>query len=567
MYSEETAQLQAALTDLWKELTALEQAHEHCKISFYQPIGQQPVFHGADYATVRLVLGSNRSGKSVAGVVEAIAHSLGYRPWLPKDHPDYWVRLANGDKIPVPNVGRVIAQNFEQAIVQTIYPKFEEWAPRGQYKVKRDNRGIPKKLIWKNGSVIHFMSNDQDDMAFEGTNGHWVWADEPIDYAKYVGLKRGLVDFSGHMWMTMTPLSQPWIADVIANRANDPDGNVRLFKFSIWDNCQDNGGHLRREDIEEFLGDLREEELEARLHGNFLHLAGRIYKEWDPEPPFWVDPFDLPDTWPRVCVIDPHPRKPIAVMWAACNPDGQWFVYRDLYDNRLKTVRDVADAIKQAEGWSQDEQGRWFRGEHAEPVVMRIIDSSANEQERTSGSTIWKLFNDQQIWCAIAKKRNAQAGYDAIHEALKIHNEWSEPGLVVFNTCQHVKHDFLNFCWDDWNTSKMRELKGDKQDVRKNHDDFIDCIRYVYQYGLSYKSLRHELRKQDDWYTEEHSGMGMISGQPPMMTRKERQRWRTSRKSNPLRGLSSRGMESTSTPSTMLPLRRPTRNMRATDLS
>lgn len=532
----ENPALLAELLDVWKDLTALEEAYRGSKISFYQPIGQQPEFHSADAASVRLVLGSNRSGKSVAGVVEAIANSLGYRPWLPEDHPDRVVRLTNGDPIPVPNVGRVIAQNFEQAVVQTIYPKFEEWAPRGQYRVKRDNRGIPKQIIWKNGSVVHFMSNDQDDMAFEGTNGHWVWADEPIDYSKYVGLKRGLIDFSGHMWMTMTPLTQPWIADVIANRANQPDGSVRLFKFSIWDNCTENGGHLRREDIEEFLSDLREDELEARLHGNFLHLAGRVFKEWQPERPHWIPAFDIPDTWPRVCVIDPHPRKPIAVLWAAINPDEQIIVYRSLFDPKLKTVSDVADKMKELEGWTRDERGRWLRGTAAEPVAMRIIDNSANEQERTSGDTIWKRFAAEQIWCALAKKRNAQAGYDAIHDALKVRTEWAEPGLVVFDCCAEVKHDFLNFCYDDWATNKQRELKGEKQDYRKLDDDFIDCIRYIYQMGISYRALRGELTRQGDRYTEEHDGLGMMSGQHSGMTRKERQEWRTRSRLNPLRG-------------------------------
>lgn len=530
------AELKSNLQEIYKQLQALEQAHDSNKICFYKPIGQQPAFHSADTASVRLALGSNRSGKSVAGVVESCANSLGYRPWLPEDHPDRIVRLTNGEPIPVPNVGRVIAQNFEQAIVQTIWPKFEEWAPRGQYKVKKDNRGIPKKLIWKNGSEVHFMSNDQDDMAFEGTNGHWVWADEPIDYAKYVGLKRGLVDFSGHMWMTMTPLSQPWIADVIAKRANDPDGNVKLFKFSIWDNCTENGGHLRREDIEEFLGDLREEELEARLHGNFLHLAGRVYKEWEPEPPFWITPFDIPETWPRVCVIDPHPRKPIAVLWAACSPDNQWYVYRDLYDNRHRTVHEVAEAIKRAEGWAESSDGRLVRGGDAEPVVLRIIDSSANEHERTSGDTIWRRFAHEQLWCQIAKKRNAQAGYDAIHDALRRANEWSEPGLIVFSTCSHVKDNFLTFVWDEWDSSRQRELKGDKQVVRKHNDDFIDCIRYIYQFGLDYRSLKHSLNGQRDWYAEEHEGMGMFSGQ-----HKKEPTWRTSQKSSLLRGLNSRG--------------------------
>ena len=560
----ENQELYEEMLALHKELQVLEAAIRGSKISFYTPIGQQPQAHAADGAAVRLVLGSNRSGKSVFGVVEAGAHSLGYRPWLPEDHPNHIVRMTNGEPIPVPNVGRVIAQNFEQAIVQTIWPKFEEWMPKGQYKIKRDNRGIPKQIIWKNGSVVHFMSNDQDDMAFEGTNGHWVWADEPIDYAKYIGLKRGLIDFGGHMWMTMTPLSQPWIADVIANRANDPDGSVRLFKFSIWDNCTENGGHLRREDIEEFLKDLREDELEARLHGNFLHLAGRVYKEWEPVDPHWITPFNIPPGWPRVMVIDPHPRKPIAVLWAVCNPDGQWIVYRDLFDSKLKTVHDVAERIKRLEGWRQSDTGKWERGSGAEPVCLRIIDSSANQDERTSGDTIWKRFAAEQLWCAIAKKRNAQAGYDAIHAALRVNTEWAEPNLLVFNTCGHVKHDFMNFVYDDWATSKQRELKGDKQDYRKTNDDFIDCIRYIFQMGITYMSLRGEMRRNEDWYDEDHNGVGMMTG-ATMTTRKERQEWQTSSKSNPQHGSNSPATGYPSTLSISPRQARLTRNTHLTD--
>lgn len=534
------------LTQLWNELTSLEAAYATQKVCFFQPIGKQGDATQAlnDGTNVVLVLGSNRSGKTVWGVNEAIAHSLGYRPWLPEDDPDRIVRLANGQPIPTPNIGRIIAQNYEQAIQQTIFPKIQEWAPVGWYKVKRNNRGIPTEIHWKNGSIIYLMANKQDDMAFEGPSGHWVWADEPIDYKKYVGLKRGLVDYSGHMWMTMTPLTQPWIHDILVQRANDADGSVRLFKFSVWDNCKDNGGHLSREDIEEFLNDLREDELEARLHGNFLHLAGRIYKEWEPEHPFWIDKFDIPESWPRVCVLDPHPRKPIAVLWAAISPDEQLFVYRDLFDPRFRTVKDVADKMKELEGWTWNrDREEWIKGDYAEQVTFRIIDNSAKENERTSGDNIWKRFASEGIHTQMAKKRNAEAGYDAIHEALKMKYDWAEPGLIVFNTCSHVKQNFLNFCWDDWEHSRQRELKGDKQEVRKNHDDFIDCIRYIYQTGLTYKMLRREARRVSRDRDEEHNGIQMPG---------RKDRWPMSSESPSQRGSRLRGMGLISTTSRSL---------------
>lgn len=519
----------AALTELWQELTALELAYSTKKICFYEPIGHQPQFHDASTATMRLVLGSNRSGKSVAGVVEAIAHSLGYRPWLPEDHPNRIVKLANNEPIPIPNIGRVIAQNYQQAINQTIWPKIQEWAPAGYYTVKRDNRGIPVEIRWRNGSVIYFMSDDQDDMAFEGTNGHWWWGDEPFGRKKYTALKRGLVDYSGHAWMTMTPLTQPWIHDDVVSRANEANGRVKLFKFSIWDNCTENGGHLRREDIEEFLSDLREDELEARLHGNFLHLAGRVYKEWDPEPPYWVEPKPIPRDWPRVCILDPHPRKPVCVVWLAISPDDQVVVYRDLYASRLRTVRAVADEIKRLEGWTpvgedRDGKTRYARGEHTENVCYRIIDTSAQADEKTSGSTIRKMFAENGLHTALAQKQNKDAGIDAIHEAFERKYEWSEPGLVIQNCCLKLKSDLLNFCWDDWSTDKQQQLKGDKQEVRKHHDDSIDCLRYYYQSGLNYKALRYHARQNERALEREHSfnGRGMISGTQGPMTRRER---------------------------------------------
>ena len=494
-----------ALQKLYRDLKAYELARRTQKIVYYRPRtwshlgprGIQDRFHRAGDATVRLVLGDNRSGKSVSGVCESIAHSLGYRPWLAPDDPDRIVRLANGEPIPVPNIGRVIAQNYAQAVKQNIYPKFQEWAPAGWYSVKLDTRGIPVELRWKNGSVIYFMSDDQDDDVFEGTNGHWFWADEPIGYRKYVALKRGLIDFSGHAWLTLTPLSQVWIADVIEARAADPDGDVMVFEFSIWDNCVENGGVLSRDAIESFIADLREDEKGARVGRQWLHLTGRVFKEWQAEAPFWIEPFEIPTHWPRVQITDPHNRKPVAAMWAAVSPDDQLIIYRDLFDDKLVTVDDVTRRIKELEGWEWNAaKNRYEHGESTENVQVRLIDWSSREQDRTSGESIWSRFAANGLVYLLANKRNAEAGYDAIHEALKLKYEWTKPGLVVFNTCKHVKQNFLRHVYDDWATSKQRDLKGEKQEVRKIDDDFIDCIRYYYQAGINYRSLRRDHRKR-----------------------------------------------------------------------
>ncbi len=491
----------AALKDLWVRVRELREAVSANMIAYYKPIGKQAEFHSSDTAQVRLVMGGNRSGKTTSGVIEAIAHSLGERPWLPEDHENRRVRLCNGDPIPVPNIGRVVVENFEVNVKQTLHQKMLEWAPKSAIKkVLTNPRGVPIEYQFANGSVIYVLSYEQDDEAFEGPNGHWAWCDEPPPQRKFNGLRRGLVDFDGHIWLTMTPLTEPWINEVLWSKANNAGSHIRGWTYDIWDNCVENGGYLSRRAIQSFLEDLPAQERAAREHGRPLHLAGLVFPEWQPNPPFWIDPFPIPSHWPRVELCDPHPRKPIAIMWAALSPDNVWYIYRELFDPELRTVRDVGDAIRDMEGWNiEGERYDWQlhemmpvyrRGIGTEQIALRIIDTSANEQERTSGDTVADQFGRLGLYHVDAYKRNRDAGLNAIHTALQLRTEWAKPGLVVFNTCPTIKKNFTSYVWDRWGNSRQSALKGEKQDVVKWNDDFIDLIRYMFQMQLSYSMLR-----------------------------------------------------------------------------
>ncbi len=503
------------------KIQSLREVVRDNRLHFYKPIGAQPDFHAAGDAEIRLVLGGNQSGKTVCGVNEAIAHSLGVRSWLPKDDPNYIVRLPGGDPIPIPNIGRVVANSFEANIVQTIHPKFMEWAPKGSFKVIRNQRSVPTRYEWKNGSVTHLMVYEQEDSVFEGTTGHWFWCDEPSPQPKFDGLKRGLIAANGHCWMTMTPLAEPWINDVIVNNAEDPDGRIKLFNYPIWQNCIDNGGHLSRKAIEGFLKDLPKDVRKAREGGEFLHLAGRVFSEWVPRSPYWVEPQQIPKHWPRVCVVDPHPRKPIAVLWAAVSPDEQWHVYRELFTDELQTIHQVSDRIKQLEGW-QELKGRYpgdpptyFQSDQAEDIVLRIIDTSANATDRTSGESVAERFAAEDLGMIDAYKANKEAGLDAITEALRLPYEHSQPGLIVYNTCPTVKQNFMNYVWERWTSSRMQGTKGEKQQAVKNYDDMIDCIRYIFQMRLTYSNLKTMGRNNPERGAEVDEGDGFRGYRDP----------------------------------------------------
>jgi hypothetical protein len=48
-----------------------------------------------------------------------------------------------------------------------------------------------------------------------------------------------------------------------------------------------------------------------------------------------VDDFPIPHNWTRYMMLDPHPAKPHASLWAAVDPYGEWWIYREYWPSEL----------------------------------------------------------------------------------------------------------------------------------------------------------------------------------------------------------------------------------------
>jgi hypothetical protein len=484
------------LTELNSELAYLEKIQREAKIVAFNPIGNQASFFSSR-APVRVVFGSNRSGKSVIGFAELIACAQGYRPWLPEDHPDRIVRLADGSPMPVPNRGYHLLENLKVAGTQVFIPKFEEWVPKGMAKLKKNQLGQPVRVDWSNGSVTHILSQEMGVSAVEGSNGHYLSIDEPPREDFYIALSRGLVDYAGIAWITATPIKASAFMAELMNRSFDPDTGVDLISLSIHDNRKSRGGYLDDDAVDRFIASLPLHEIESRVHGRPAHLAGAVFPTWRPLPPYYIDPVDVPLDWPRIMVVDPAGRKPMAAVWMALSPSNTWYVYRDLYDNSLRTVEDVARRIKILEGWGVTDTGRFYEKMDTEPVALRIIDTSGNEVARTSGTSITYEFSRHGLNFVPARKMDYLASINRIQEMLQ-YDPTSEfgknrPQLIVFNTCKRVAHEFLNFVWHP-ESAQSRSHGADAQDKPlKTNDDCIDCIRYALMSNATHKGLVHAL--------------------------------------------------------------------------
>ena len=411
-------------------------------------------FHLSD-RSIRAIFGGNRSGKTTCGGMEFLFHITGaYPDWYPK---------ANRYAYPIK--GRIVATDYGKGVAEVIIPFLEEWLDNSLIARKiRNPLGIPVKWILKNGSVFDILTYEQDVTSFEGWKGHIAWFDEPPPRDKYIATLRGLVDYKGRAWMTLTPLNQPWIYDEIFAKQ---DQRIFVVMTDIRDNP-----HLSEDAIKGFEESLTEEEKEARLHGRFMHLTGLVYKEFNPtfnicEPPI------VKSSWSRFCAIDPHERMPTAVLWLAVdNQDNHW-IYDELWLKDMD-IEQIAHAINVQEG-------------ELKPKVRLIDPHNDKDNVVAGGFNIRKELMKYGVYCERANS-DPQLGKSRIRAALK--SRYSPilkteiPQLRVSRNCTQTIYEFQHYVWEDYKRNK--ENYDLKEQVKKKSDHLMDCLRYIYNWGPRY---------------------------------------------------------------------------------
>jgi len=418
------------------------------KIIDYEPMPKQMDFHTSG-CICRALFGGNRTGKTTSGGMEFLWHVTGLYPeWYPNDQ-----RYHSAVK------GRIIGKDFQKGVGEVIIPFLEEWLDMSLVaKQTKNPMGIPVKWILKNGSVFDILTHEQNTEQFEGWKGHIAWFDEPPPRDKYVATLRGLVDFRGRRWLTLTPLTQPWIYDEIyANQ----DPNTFTTTMDIRDNI-----YLKEEAIQEFEDSLTYEEKEARLHGRFLHLTGLIYKEFTPESHI-IDPPDIGEDWTRYMAIDPHERTPTAVLWLAVDPKGNHYLYDELWLKDMD-IKQISDAILAQEG--------------EQSARIRLIDPHADKDNIAAGGfNVRKELMRHGVFTQRANS-DPMLGKARIRQALTPRfsslTKLRAPQLKVSAYCKQTIFEFQHYIWDEHRRNKE---EFDPKDVaKKKNDHFMDCLRYIY---------------------------------------------------------------------------------------
>jgi len=445
------------------------------KLLLYEPMEKQELFHRSPCPR-RALFGGNRVGKTTSGGMEFLFHLTGQYPdWYPESG-----RFKGSIK------GRIIAKDFQKGVGEVISPFLDEWLDDSIIARKIKNpMGIVTKYILKTGSVFDILTHEQSTEQFEGWRGHVAWFDEPPPRDKYVATLRGLVDYSGRHWLTLTPLTQPWIYDEIYTATD------KNYTFVVTIDITENT-YLTKEAIADFERSLTHEEKEARLHGKFMHLSGLIYKEFLAETHV-VEPMEIQPHWTRYMAIDPHERTPTAVLWLAVDEKDNHYLYDELW-LRDMDIKQISQAILSQEGIL--------------PADVRLIDPHADKDNVVAGG--FNVRKELMKYGVFTQRANSDPmlGKARIRKALTPRYsailKRSIPQLYVSSYCSQTVYEFQHYIWDEYRRNKEEYDK--KEVAKKKNDHFMDCLRYIYNYDP-----RHIVQEEDE---EELSYEGTYAKHP-----------------------------------------------------
>ena len=364
---------------------------------------------------------------------------------------------------------------------QELYPKAVpgiKWSERkSQWISPRGGR------LW-----MSYLDKDMDVTRYQGQAFNWIGFDEltqwPTPYAwdymrsrlrsahsSNLGLyMRGTTNpgGAGHQWvkkMFIDPAPSGeafWATNIeTGDTITFPKGHSKegqpLFKrrfipASLFDNpyLADTG------DYEAMLLSLPEHQRKQLLEGNWDINDGAAFPEFNRRIHV-MEPFDIPDSWPKFRACDYGYGSYTGVLWFAVSPSEQLVVYRELYCSKV-TAFDLADMVLEAEA-------------NDGTIRYGVLDSSLWHKRGDTGPSLAEQMNMKGCrWRPSDRSRGSRvAGKNEIHRRLQVDEFTEEPRLVFFSTCTNTIAQIPSIPLD----------KKNPEDVDTNAEDHLyDALRY-----------------------------------------------------------------------------------------
>ena len=471
----------------------------------YEPMPKQSLFHNSR-AKFRLYAGGMGSGKTLAGVAEAIQLSFAYpgnygiigRNTYPELDDTAWKELLNFP---------VAVNNKEMTFIES--PAIAYYNKQKHEIGLHDMRHRTNLISVISGRALE----DAREKVGKGINLGWFYGDEltedpeevwdmitrtrlrrkvPCRKCGVIPKLRNLVCANCRIltirhtaFGTTNPEGHDWVWKKFV-ASNDPD-------YFYVQATSDENVHLSEEYISG-LGKMPEDWQKRYRWGSFETFEGLVYKEFQDKEPYVIPGFTIPEHWYRFVGIDHGYRNPTAILWGAVDTKGRVFIYDEFYASG-KVVSEIATVLK-------------LQAKENPPKVYLIDPATNQNRGHSSGVTIYSEFQDHGIYPILANNE-VTAGINHVREMLKIQPD-GKPSLQVFQKCVNLRMEMQTYRLKDIRAGT--QVQNNPEKPLKKNDHCMDALRYMANYlwdtpelkqkkGFDYKEVldRRRTTETSNW--------------------------------------------------------------------
>jgi hypothetical protein len=497
----------------------LELAQRRCEsLHIYTPLPFQQQMHACP-AQHCLILGGNRSGKTLSAAVEIARALTGQDPHDKYPRADGRCYAVGKD---LAHCGAVMYRKLFRAgaffIIRDLGTnRWRTYNPNDPDDVFREKEkkpapplipqrfvksvswldkkaSIPKIIKLINGWEISFLSSEAKPP--QGVDLDLIWFDEEITDPEWLPeMQARILDRLGRILWSATPQNGTEHLLELYERAeeesHEPEPTVVAFNLLLGDNT-----FMSAKAKKLFISNIRtEEERQVRVEGKFAINSYRVYPEYGTR--CFCDWFEIPRDWSIYVGVDPGRQRCAAAFWAVPPPklhDPHHYLFDELY------IKD-ADAEKFGEMMELKLRGRQT------PVAFLIDNHEGRKHDTGSGKSIRHQYSEA------LRKRNVRshttghdfiAGTDDLKGGIEaVRSYWKNcdddrPKLLILRpanpggerecVCPSLDHELRHYHY-----KRVKGLVTDE--VVKKNDHLCDTIRYLSGFGPRWRPVRSNKRK------------------------------------------------------------------------
>lgn len=422
-------------------------------------------------------IGGIGSGKSLIGCITVLS----------------WCVLYPGDYL--------ISRQFAPELKMTTYRTFLEICPPELILEHRVAESVIKiKASGGKTSTIFFRQLEEPEkLRSLNLSGFYIDEANQVSEEAFMllqgrlrgsGIRKGI--------MTSNPKGHDWLYRWLFQKDHMKDQLVKdqyyLIKAPSTENI-----HLPEGYLQSVMASWDEARIKREIEGSFDAFEGMVYTEFRRDVHV-TRPFRIPSNWDRHIRIDHGYRNPAAVLFCAVSPEGECYIYKEIYEREWLIKEIVLGNKKEKkDGITGNIQG-------STSFKTAKIDPSTKARRGGTGESDFDEYRrhwPEHLPVLQLARNDVQLGIDRVKSYLKPDPKTNKPLLYVFETCINLLEEITTYRYPDLKPNQQGVKSEDEKPIKVN-DHAIDALRYmVVDLPERYKPLQDEIDRHKKYTAAE----------------------------------------------------------------